>query len=103
MAEVLPLCYCSPTLKSMRISPRSVEFCCRAMALAFILGAGHTSAQTTRTWNGSDNNDWFNPTNWIPTGVPAANDVITVSNGMVDLTAPVTIAGQLNWTGGILS
>ncbi len=71
--------------------------------MLFILGAGHTSAQTTRFWNGSINTDWFNPTNWIPTGVPAANDSITVSNGMVNLTAPVTIAGQLNWTGGILS
>ncbi len=73
------------------------------MALGLILGAGYTWAQTSRTWNGSVNSDWFNPTNWIPTGVPATNDLITVSNGTINLTAPVTIAGQLNWSGGTLS
>jgi hypothetical protein len=90
----------------MRIShlSKSIGLSCRALVFVFIiLVTAHTSAQTTRIWNGSLNNDWFNPTNWIPIGVPAANDSITVSNGTVNLDAPVTIAGQFNWTGGILS
>ncbi|HWY78290.1 MAG TPA: hypothetical protein VN281_21925 [Verrucomicrobiae bacterium] len=74
--------------------------CCRVAALAFIFGAVHASAQTTRTWNGSISSDWFNPTNWIPAGVPATNDIVNVTNGTVNLTAPVTIAGQLNWSAG---
>jgi hypothetical protein len=79
---------------------KSVGLCCHAAALGFIFGAVHAPAQTTRTWNGSVNSDWFNPTNWIPAGVPATNDIVNVTNGTVNLTAPVTIAGQLNWSAG---
>src|SRR5882724_11249574 len=59
-------------------------------------------AQTTKTWNGSVNPDWFNSTNWIPVGVPAANDTINFNSGTITFTAPVTISGQFNWSGGNL-
>jgi hypothetical protein len=89
----------------MHVSPlrKTFKSCYPGIAILLILVARHTSAQTTRFWNGTVNSDWFNPTNWVPPGVPASNDIITVSNGTVNLDAPVTIAGQLNWTGGILS
>ena len=62
------------------------------------------SAQTTRTWNGTTSSDWFNPTNWIPNGVPAANDIVNITNGgIVNLTAPVVISNQLYWSGAYLS
>lgn len=65
------------------------------------LSRGLVSAQTTRIWNGSGNPDWFNATNWIPSGVPAANDIIYVTNGgLINLTAPVTISNQLIWSSG---
>jgi len=80
-------------------------WCFRGIILGFILGASYTSAQTNRTWNGSVNTDWFNAANWTPAGVPAPNDVINFTNpsGTIDLTAPVTLNGQFNWSGGVLS
>src|ERR1035438_6199289 len=65
--------------------------------------ANFASAQTNRTWTGSVNSDWFNPGNWNPAGAPGSNDTVNVSNGAINLTAPVIISGQFNWTGGTLS
>jgi len=61
------------------------------------------SAQTNRTWTGSANGDWFNPTNWTPAGVPASNDTVNVGSGSINLTATVVIGAQFNWTGGTLA
>ena len=71
--------------------------------LACFASAYFASAQTNRTWTGSANSDWFNPGNWNPVGAPGSNDTVNVSNGTINLTAPVIINGQLNWTGGALS
>ncbi|PWU16966.1 MAG: hypothetical protein C5B50_12250, partial [Verrucomicrobia bacterium] len=57
----------------------------------------------TKTWNGSVSSDWFNPNNWTPIGVPACGDTINFSSGTINLSSPVTIGGQFNWTGGTLS
>src|ERR1035438_2429259 len=65
--------------------------------------ANFGSAQTNRTWTGSVNSDWFNAGNWNPAGAPGSNDTVNVSNGTINLTAPVIISGQFNWTGGTLS
>ena len=65
--------------------------------------ANFGSAQTNRTWTGSVNSDWFNAGNWNPAGAPESNDTVNVSNGTINLTAPVIISGQFNWTGGTLS
>lgn len=73
------------------------------IAVGLALGTTFISAQTTRTWNGTISSDWFNATNWIPNGVPAANDVVNITNGsFITLTAPVTIGNQFNWSGGFL-
>ena len=79
-------------------------FCC-ATALAFVLSLQPASAQINRTWIGTINLDWYNPTNWSPNGVPAANDIInfTNANGTIDLSAPVVISNQFNWSGGTLN
>src|SRR5215469_13842622 len=62
------------------------------------------SAQTTRTWNGTTSSDWFNATNWLPTGFPAANDIVNITNGgTINLSGPVTISNQLYWSGAYLS
>ncbi len=83
--------------------------CSRTLLFTLLLGvlwAGFCPvsllAQTSRTWNGSVSSDWYNPTNWTPTGVPAASDTINFGSGSINLTAPVTIAGQFNWSGGNL-
>jgi CARDB/Divergent InlB B-repeat domain/Bacterial Ig-like domain len=67
-----------------------------------VLWGGSLRAQTIRTWNGSINSDWFNPTNWTPSGVPASNDTVNFNSGAINLTAPVMIDGQFNWVGGSL-
>jgi hypothetical protein len=75
-----------------------------ALGLAFLLGFQLASAQTVKSWNGSSNPDWFNATNWIPTGVPALNDTIYFTNGgTINCSAPVTVGGQFTWIGGTLS
>ncbi|MGA3268671.1 MAG: hypothetical protein ABSE16_17855 [Verrucomicrobiota bacterium] len=75
------------------------------LVLAWFVGSDFAGAQTNRTWNGSISSDWFNATNWIPAGVPAPDDIVnfTNANGTITLTAPVTINGQFNWSGGTLS
>jgi hypothetical protein len=73
------------------------------LVLAWFVGSGFALAQTNRTWNGSFSSDWFIATNWIPVGVPASDDIVNFTNGPITLTAPVTINGQLNWSGGMLS
>src|SRR5215469_13174883 len=75
--------------------------CCGA-ALASILFVQPASAQINRTWIGSISQDWYNPTNWSPNGVPAANDIVNVTNGTVNLSSPVVISNQFNWTAGML-
>ncbi len=74
-----------------------------ALWLACAVGANFALAQTNRTWNGSAGSDWFNPANWTPTGVPGANDTVNFNSGAINLTAPVTIGGQFNWSGGSLA
>ncbi|MGH7954044.1 MAG: hypothetical protein ACREFE_19285, partial [Limisphaerales bacterium] len=66
-------------------------------------GVPPANSTTNRTWTGASDNDWFNPNNWNPAGVPATNDTIFISSGTINLTAPVTIAGVLNWSGGAIS
>jgi hypothetical protein len=55
------------------------------------------------TWTGASSSDWFDPNNWNPAGVPGTSDCINVVGGTINLTAPVTINGQLNFGGGTLS
>jgi hypothetical protein len=74
-----------------------------ALWVACAMGADFAAAQTNRTWNGSAGSDWFTPANWTPAGVPGANDTVNFTNGTINLTAPVTIGGQLNWSGGTLT
>jgi hypothetical protein len=74
-----------------------------ALLLVRCFGGSAAMAQTNRTWTGSVSSDWFNATNWSPAGVPASNDTVNVTNGSVNLSAPVTCHGQFNWSGGILS
>ncbi len=84
-------------LNCKRLRPASL------LMLAWLVGSDLAPAQTNRTWIGSVSSDWFNATNWTPAGVPASNDVVNFTNGTLALTAPVTINGQFNWTGGTLS
>ncbi|HEV2391800.1 MAG TPA: Ig-like domain-containing protein [Verrucomicrobiae bacterium] len=67
------------------------------------MACGQVLAQTSRTWNGSVSTDWYNASNWTPAGVPAANDTVNFNGGNINLSAPVTINGQFNWSGGTLS
>src|ERR1700722_16624594 len=60
-------------------------------------------AQTTWTWTGDDGADWFDPLNWSPNGTPGSNDTVNVGGNSIYLSSPVTIAGELNWSGGVLT
>jgi uncharacterized repeat protein (TIGR03803 family) len=62
-----------------------------------------SSVISTWTWNGSVSSDWFNPTNWTPLGPPLPSGTINFTNGAINLSSPVTLSGQFNWTGGSLS
>ena len=79
-------------------------FYCLA-ALVSAVNLEPASAQISRTWIGTINEDWYNPTNWTPNGVPATNDIVnfTNANGTINLSAPVIIANQFNWQGGTLT
>src|SRR5215468_9550722 len=76
--------------------------CYGVLVALFATSIRTAQAQTTKTWNGSANTDWFNATNWIPAGVPATNDTVNFNSGTITFTAPVTISGQFNWSGGTL-
>src|ERR1700722_3973778 len=84
------------SLNSKRLLPAGV------LLLAWFTGSDFALAQTNRTWNGSVSSDWFNATNWTPPGVPGTSDIVNVTNGTVNFSAPVTINNQFNWSGGTL-
>ena len=70
------------------------------------------------TWTGSVSSDWFNPSNWSPTGVPGGADSATINNasptigsatnigtlnfnnGTLSAAGSLTVSNALNWTGG---
>jgi hypothetical protein len=61
------------------------------------------SVTTNITWTGAVSSDWFNPTNWTPAAVPGPNYTMTFSSGTINFSAPVTLDGQFNWSGGTLT
>src|SRR6266851_4246728 len=71
-------------------------------AVMLLLGSGLVRGANF-TWTGTVSADWFNTNNWTPVGVPASGDTINFNTGTINLTAPVTINGQFNWSGGTLS
>ena len=94
--DVRPLRLQLRRIASLRLWLTLVSFAC-------LLGLNPAFAQINRTWSGIANADWFNAANWLPEGVPATNDIINFGSGAISLTAPVTIYGQFNWSGGMLS
>src|SRR5688572_23894865 len=93
------------------VSPRFGRILLASLALfAAVLLSGTTAAQAaTKAWTGLVDNNWHEPGNWSPPGVPAGNDTININlaGTSVNATPPVTIAngGTLNWTssGGSIS
>ncbi len=77
-----------------------ISSCGRGLVWTLLLSAGFASAQTNRTWTGAVSSDWFDPGNWSPAGVPATNDIVNLTNGTINLSAPVVIGGQFNWLAG---
>ncbi|HWX19080.1 MAG TPA: hypothetical protein VN578_04135, partial [Candidatus Binatia bacterium] len=77
----------------------SLKRVCAVAGLAVCISAEAANL----TWNGSVSPDWFNPTNWTPSVVPGPDDTLNFSSGTINLSAPVTINGQFNWSGGTLS
>ncbi len=75
-----------------------LKLCCALLVITSWLAA----EGATVTWNGSVSSDWFNPTNWTPDAIPASGDTVNISSGFINLTAPATIDGQFNWSGGTL-
>jgi hypothetical protein len=55
-----------------------------------IMAVFATTNAMTRTWTGREN--WLNPTNWSPIGVPGSNDAIILKSG----TSLVSIASTIN-------
>ena len=83
----------------MKRQSRSLR--CLVATLYLVCICGRLTA-ATKSWDGSDG-DWNNPAKWVPAGVPAIDDHISVTNGNVSLSSPVVIAGTLTWKGGSLS
>lgn len=48
---------------------------------AFLLGLATTSSAQSSFDNGGSNNDWDDPNNWDPNGLPAPNSQVTISAG----------------------
>ena len=68
--------------------------------LALLLATSTNAGAATKTWTGAIDNDWHEPGNWSPPGVPAGNDTINIVDASVYATPPVTLANgaTLNWT-----
>ena len=58
-------------MNSIRAFKRVVGYGALVVLLATSIRTAE--AQATKTWNGSVNTDWFNPTNWTPAGVQLDN------------------------------
>ena len=72
------------------------------VGLSYLLTADPCSA-TPYAWNGSASSDWFNALNWTPNGIPGSTDTVNFTNGIINLTSPVTNNAVFNWAGGTLS
>ncbi len=103
----------------MRI-PICYRFSLLSIVCAGILatGASHQAYADTYAWTGTatggDGVSWHDPLNWTnetqsTTGVPSAGDTVKLNNGVVHISAPVTISGFSNagtvWIGegGVLN
>lgn len=62
--------------------------------ICLILCIGSSVAQVTYTWNGAVSQQWSNPSNWTPSGVPTSIDHIVVGSApnmpLYDGVSPVT-------------
>lgn len=76
---------------------KRLAFFPRLLALVFMISG--LTAQTSYVWNGAAGNNWNNPGNWTPSGIPGAGDFVTIGAGTTILSNPVTIA-ELNFSGG---
>jgi len=56
----------------------------------------------TMTWNGSVNNNWFEPFNWTPNGIPFEGATVQLSSGTIRLTGETARVGSFTQTGGTL-
>jgi hypothetical protein len=76
----------------------------RTILTALAVGLAPLLAATAveRTWTGSFSTAWHQANNWNPPGIPAAGDTVLIPSGTVVISSPVTIAGELRWTGGTL-
>ncbi|MBU2650439.1 MAG: T9SS type A sorting domain-containing protein [Bacteroidetes bacterium] len=57
-----------------------------------LAAASYLQAQTTYTWNGSDDFFWSTPENWTPSGPPTAADDVIIPSGTPD--KPYCLAGD---------
>jgi hypothetical protein len=94
------------------------------LLICLIAGFQNVAAQTAYTWTGNISNEWGNPNNWSPNGVPdfgddvtivsGANDVMfeeisalnnfTINSGNLDLNLfTIVINGQANFNGGTIT
>ena len=67
-----------------------------------LLAASCGVSGAVRTWTGAANNDWYDPANWSPPGVPDSADTLNVNGGNPTLSPQFTLIGQINWTSGSL-
>ncbi|GAG48858.1 unnamed protein product, partial [marine sediment metagenome] len=63
------------------------------VAAASIMAAGSPAAADTRTWDGSESNDWFYDLNWTPVGWPSQADDLYIYSGSPQTGSRVTVGG----------
>ncbi|HEY4110692.1 hypothetical protein, partial [Puia sp.] len=76
----------------------------KGFALAICLGTFlYAHSQTAYTWKGTVSTDWNTATNWLPNGVPAAADNVTiVTGGNTCILAGAASINNLTVTSGVL-
>ncbi len=63
------------------------------VVVGFMCALAAGAAADTRTWNGNTSSEWYEQTNWSPTGLPAAADHLTVSGAAQTATYVKTDGG----------
>lgn len=89
--------------------------------LALMLGFAPTADAVAKTFTGTTSDDWFTASNWMPTGVPAATDDVSIAAltpvslsaataiqslalaGTLTGAGDLTVTGRIDWTAGTMS
>ena len=73
---------------------------CVAACAAALVGFSAFGELTPKSWNGGASGDWGVAANWEPTGVPTADDAVTIGSGVVTASNLTVSVGSLTMGSG---